>query len=169
MLAAACPAKLERSEAKALAASALEFVVDLRVIPVEHRSTDRAEDGLRAPSRATQADEFGNATFRTIWEDEMEKTLGWGILATGWIAELFTQDLVSARLSVAAVGSRSGEKAKAFAERFGIEKAHGSYDQLVANPKSTSSISPRLTRSISARHYWRSTQASMSWSKSRSP
>ena len=28
----------------------------------------------------------------------MEKQLGWGILATGWIAELFTQDLISSGL-----------------------------------------------------------------------
>ena len=64
----------------------------------------------------------------------MEKSLGWGILATGWIAELFTQDLVSSGLNVAAVGSRSEEKAKAFAKRFGIPAAHGSYQRLVADP-----------------------------------
>ena len=64
----------------------------------------------------------------------MEKTLGWGILATGWIAELFTQDLLSSGLTVAAVGSRSVDKANAFAERFGIAKAHGTYEDLVADP-----------------------------------
>ncbi|MDQ0321546.1 putative dehydrogenase [Pararhizobium capsulatum DSM 1112] len=63
------------------------------------------------------------------------KKLGWGILATGWIAELFTQDLISSGLKVAAVGSRHLEKASAFAEHFGIPKAHGSYEDLVADPE----------------------------------
>jgi predicted dehydrogenase len=64
----------------------------------------------------------------------MEKTLRWGILATGWIAELFTQDLISSGLDVAAIGSRSLEKAQSFAERFKISKAHGSYEELVRDP-----------------------------------
>ncbi len=64
----------------------------------------------------------------------MGKTNGWGILATGWIAELFTQDLIAAGLKVAAVGSRSEAKARAFAEQFDIAKAHGSYEALVADP-----------------------------------
>lgn len=65
----------------------------------------------------------------------MNTKLGWGILATGWIAELFTQDLISAGLRVAAVGSRSAEKAKLFAEQFGIPKFHASYEALVADPE----------------------------------
>jgi len=64
----------------------------------------------------------------------MDKTLGWGILATGWIAELFTQDLIQSGLSVAGVGSRSQAKAEEFAKKFGITKAHGSYEALVADP-----------------------------------
>lgn len=63
----------------------------------------------------------------------MKANLGWGILATGWIAELFTQDLISSGLKVAAVGSRNLEKAKEFAGRFGIPNAHGSYEALVAD------------------------------------
>jgi len=65
----------------------------------------------------------------------MDKALGWGILATGWIAELFTQDLITSNMKVAAVGSRSAEKAKAFAERFNIANAHASYEDLVADPE----------------------------------
>jgi len=64
----------------------------------------------------------------------MKKTLGWGILATGWIAELFTQDLTTSGLHVVAVGSRSLEKARTFADRFAIPTAHGSYEELVADP-----------------------------------
>ncbi|QWA13180.1 Gfo/Idh/MocA family oxidoreductase [Sodalis ligni] len=64
----------------------------------------------------------------------MKKSLGWGVLATGWIAELFTHDLVASGLNVAAVGSRSGKTADAFARRFGIPRAHGSYQALVTDP-----------------------------------
>ncbi len=64
----------------------------------------------------------------------MEKALGWGILATGWIAELFTQDLITSNLKVVAVGSRSAEKARTFAERFGITNANASYESLVTDP-----------------------------------
>ena len=64
----------------------------------------------------------------------MKKSLGWGVLATGGIAELFTHDLVASGLNVAAVGSRSEEKARAFAQRFSIPSAHGSYQELVADP-----------------------------------
>jgi predicted dehydrogenase len=58
---------------------------------------------------------------------------GWGILATGWIAEQFTKDLKSAGLNVTAVGSRSATKADAFARRFAIPSHYGSYEELVAD------------------------------------
>lgn len=64
----------------------------------------------------------------------MSKKPGWGILATGWIAELFTRDLLDADMVVRAVGSRSLEKAAAFAERFCIPASYGSYEELVADP-----------------------------------
>ncbi|MGN7295459.1 Gfo/Idh/MocA family protein [Rhizobium sp. SAFR-030] len=64
----------------------------------------------------------------------MENTLGWGILATGWIAGLFAQDLQAAGLNVTAVGSRSKNKAKDFAERYAIRNSHGSYEGLVTDP-----------------------------------
>lgn len=64
----------------------------------------------------------------------MTDSIGWGILGTGWIAELFTQDLQMAGHRVAAVGSRRGETADAFAKRFAIPHAHASYDVLVADP-----------------------------------
>lgn len=65
----------------------------------------------------------------------MTDTIGWGILATGGIAATFTEDLK--RLPdahVAAVGSRSPETARAFAERFDIPAAHGTWDDLIADP-----------------------------------
>ena len=60
--------------------------------------------------------------------------LRWGILATGGIAHAFTSDLRTAGLDVAAVGSRSAASAQRFADEFGIPRAHGSYDDLAADP-----------------------------------
>ena len=65
----------------------------------------------------------------------MATKLRWGILATGWIAELFVKDLVLTGHSVTAVGSRAQSSADRFAKAFGIAKAHGSYEALVADPK----------------------------------
>lgn len=58
----------------------------------------------------------------------------WGILATGWIAELFVNDLNLTGHTVTAVGSRSKAAADRFASRFRIPKAHGSYEALAADP-----------------------------------
>lgn len=60
--------------------------------------------------------------------------LRWGILATGGIAAAFAADLRTAGLDLVAVGSRSLETAQAFAARFDISHAHGSYEELVADP-----------------------------------
>ncbi|WP_299998874.1 Gfo/Idh/MocA family oxidoreductase [uncultured Cedecea sp.] len=64
----------------------------------------------------------------------MKNSLGWGILATGGIAETFTRDLQIAGLNVVAVGSRTKAKASAFAEQFGLSRAYGSYQELVNDP-----------------------------------
>lgn len=60
--------------------------------------------------------------------------VGWGILATGGIAKLFTRELIAHGHRVTAVGSRSAESARAFADEFGIAAAHASYEDLVADP-----------------------------------
>jgi predicted dehydrogenase len=61
--------------------------------------------------------------------------LRWGILGTGGIAHTFVSDL---RLTesgvVSAVGSRSRGSADRFADAFGIEVRHPSYESLVADP-----------------------------------
>ncbi len=64
----------------------------------------------------------------------MTKAIRWGILATGWIAELFVKDLLLTGHQVTAVGSRSQASADRFATAFGIAKAHGSYEALAADP-----------------------------------
>ncbi|GAA5197055.1 Gfo/Idh/MocA family oxidoreductase [Microbacterium jejuense] len=63
-----------------------------------------------------------------------QASLRWGILGPGGIARAFTSDLRTAGLDVAAVGSRRLESAQAFAADFGIPHAHGSYEDLVADP-----------------------------------
>ncbi len=64
----------------------------------------------------------------------MSEQLAWGILGTGWIAGLQTSDLVEHGHSVVAVGSRTQESATKFATEYGIPTAHGSYEELVADP-----------------------------------
>ncbi len=63
----------------------------------------------------------------------MTEHLRWGILATGGIAEMFVRDLQLTGIPVTAAGSRGLDRARAFAERFGIPNAHGSYAELVAD------------------------------------
>ncbi len=61
--------------------------------------------------------------------------LRWGVLGTGWIAENFTDALHRhTRQRMYAVGSRSVESARRFAQAAGAEAAYGSYEELVADP-----------------------------------
>ncbi len=61
--------------------------------------------------------------------------LRWGVLAPGGIASGFVDAMNRhTRQRVVAVGSRSGERAQLFASRHGIDRAYGSYEQLVADP-----------------------------------
>ena len=60
--------------------------------------------------------------------------LRWGILGTGGIAHAFASDLRLTQSGVvSAVGSRSQASADTFAEEFGIEGRHASYESLVAD------------------------------------
>lgn len=62
-------------------------------------------------------------------------TLRWGVLGTGWIAGRFVAALQEETTQqVGAVGSRTPGSARAFADRFAIPTAHGSYAELVADP-----------------------------------
>ncbi len=63
-----------------------------------------------------------------------KQTVRWGILGPGHIAYKFAQGLAfvkNARL--VAVGSRDEKRAKAFAEKYGLSRAYGSYQQLAAD------------------------------------
>jgi predicted dehydrogenase len=59
----------------------------------------------------------------------------WGVLGAGGIARGFVAAVrAGTRSDVVAVGSRAAERAQAFADETGVERAHGSYEQLVADP-----------------------------------
>ncbi len=61
--------------------------------------------------------------------------LRWGIMGPGWIAERFTESVQAhSRQVIAAVGSRSLARSKAFAEKCGVPAAYGSYEELAAAP-----------------------------------
>ena len=61
--------------------------------------------------------------------------IGWGIVGTGWIAEKMAEALaVVPGASLVAVGSRTGERAAAFARRYGVPHPYGSYEELAADP-----------------------------------
>jgi predicted dehydrogenase len=61
----------------------------------------------------------------------MADKIRWGILATGGIAAKFTEDLaLLPDAAVVAVGSRTPAAAQAFADRYGIARAHGSWQDL---------------------------------------
>jgi predicted dehydrogenase len=57
----------------------------------------------------------------------------WGILGSGWIAERFIESVrAHTKQDIAAVGSRSKDRAEEFASRMGLRQAYGDYDELVA-------------------------------------
>ena len=62
--------------------------------------------------------------------------LRWGILAAGGIARKFATEIpLHTASTIVAVGSRSAERASAFAADFGIPRSYGSYEELVADPE----------------------------------
>ena len=59
--------------------------------------------------------------------------LRWAVMGPGWIAERFVESLQAHTTQVvAAVGSRSLDRAEDFARRYGIATAVGTYEELVA-------------------------------------
>lgn len=60
------------------------------------------------------------------------KKVGWGIIGLGGIAHGFTHDLLHCEnIRLAAVASRSFDKAKDFAKKYGYDKSYGSYEELL--------------------------------------
>jgi predicted dehydrogenase len=66
----------------------------------------------------------------------MSIRLNWGIISTGGIAATFAAGVAASKTGrVVAVGSRTADSAKAFAARFGIARAHPTYEALLADPE----------------------------------
>jgi xylose dehydrogenase (NAD/NADP) len=60
----------------------------------------------------------------------------WGILGTGGINERFLAHVREAsNADFVAVGSRTADRARAFAARYSLPRAHGSYEALLADPE----------------------------------
>lgn len=58
-----------------------------------------------------------------------------GIIGAGWIAHKMAQALAPlSDAEVLAIASRSEQKAREFADEYGIERAYGSYEELVSDP-----------------------------------
>lgn len=63
------------------------------------------------------------------------KQYGWGIIGLGSIARRFMNDLPRCpQARLAAVASRSMEKAREFADEYHFERCYGSYDELLQDP-----------------------------------
>ncbi len=59
----------------------------------------------------------------------------WAILGPGTIALDFAKAIIEANGSLYAVGARSLEKAKAFANQFHVEKVYGNYEEMLKDPE----------------------------------
>src|SRR3954447_11942839 len=69
----------------------------------------------------------------SVWG--VTEEIRWGIVGPGRIAEKVVQDFaVVDGARAVAVASRSADRAQDFADRHGIERAHGSYAAIVADP-----------------------------------
>ena len=66
----------------------------------------------------------------------MADRLAWGIIGAGHIAKALARGLEHSRTGrLLAVGSRTIEKANAFADEFKVPKRYGSYEELLADPE----------------------------------
>jgi predicted dehydrogenase len=85
---------------------------------------------------ATGAGDHGEAVRldRSVTADHSR--VRWGILSTGHIASVFARDLalLTDEAELAAVGSRTLDKAEEFAREYGFDRAYGSYAELAADP-----------------------------------
>src|SRR5665213_4417957 len=64
----------------------------------------------------------------------MIEPVRWGIMSTANInAKLLRGAALSADVSVVAVGSRDGDRSRKFATQWGIGRAYGSYEELLAD------------------------------------
>lgn len=63
-------------------------------------------------------------------------SLRWGVMGPGGIADTWVGTVLkNTNQQIIAAGSTSAERAQAFADKFGLPKAYGSYDDLLADPE----------------------------------
>lgn len=66
----------------------------------------------------------------------MEKTYNWAVLGCGKIARKFSNDLkLLSNAHLYAAAARDAARAQEFADELGFEKAYGSYEEMVSDPK----------------------------------
>ncbi len=71
-----------------------------------------------------------------VQDPKTAPVLRWGILGTGWIADNFVKALHRDTSQIVhAVGSRNLQSARDFADRLGVARVHGSYEDLVGDPE----------------------------------
>ena len=67
------------------------------------------------------------------------KSVNWAILAPGIIAHKMAEAMQKSKdktnLNIYAIGSRDLKRSKEFADKYGFEKAYGSYKELLSDPK----------------------------------
>jgi predicted dehydrogenase len=74
----------------------------------------------------------------------------WAVLSTGWAAAAFTEDVLPLPdAELLAVGSRRSDSARSFADRYGIPRAYGSRQELLADPE----VHIVYVASVNAAHY----------------
>ena len=79
----------------------------------------------------------------------MNRTIHWGILGTGWIANTFAQGLAQlADAELVAVGSRTLESAERFAEQYGVPHRHASYQALANDADELESVFKRADAAL---------------------
>ena len=93
-----------------------------------------AKSGIGVKSASALTGAAGNPMLLPRKEQAM-KHLRWGLLAAGRIAGKFASGLstITDQATALAVGSRDFDKAQAFAGEHGIERAYGSYEELLAD------------------------------------
>jgi len=75
----------------------------------------------------------------SVWstnDTTMKKEYKFGFMGSGWIAHKMAEALnVVEGASLYAIGSRTQQAADTFAKQYGVAKAYGSYEALVADPE----------------------------------
>ena len=69
-------------------------------------------------------------------EKIMDREFKWGIMGSGRMAGVFSTALsILPEARLFAVASQNAQKAQVFAEKYGFEKAYGSYEEFLADPE----------------------------------